>query len=185
MLKNAFGVQDQERLSSLEAVITGMRLVDLAKSPVKGRFDLAHLKRIHHAIFHDLYSWAGKFRTVDIDKGQLFCHFPYIEQELRKLLHRLAEDGFLSRFEGQRQEISRQAAYYLGEINAIHPFRDGNGRTQREFIRELLLPLGYTVNYSLSSRDEMIMASIASFNGNPGPMEELMGRCVAPLGTGA
>ena len=70
-------------------------------------------------------------------------------------------------------------AYYMSEINAIHPFREGNGRAQREFIRELALQNDVIIHYESVTAEQMINASIESFNGNYGPMEELLKNCIA------
>ena len=145
------------------------------KKPVRGNFDLEHLKRIHRCIFQDVYPWAGEIRTVDISKGFRFCHAAYIEKEARRLfsrLHERIEKGV--RDTGEAVEL---AAHALSEINAIHPFRDGNGRAQREFVREMLLKLGFTVEYSRADPSLMLKASIALFMGDEGPMRGLFRAC--------
>ena len=128
VLINNFGEHDPKVLSQLERMCTAARIVDLLKKPVSGNFDLTHLKKIHHYIFQDIYTWAGQFRMVNISKELLFCDANFIEKELNKLFLKLKSENYLK--DCTEDNIASKAAYYLGEINAIHPFREGNGRTQ-------------------------------------------------------
>lgn len=71
VLINKLNITNQKELQQAEMKITAIRLQELQKNPIKGRYDFAHLKAIHHYIFQDLYEWAGKERTVEIGKGNL------------------------------------------------------------------------------------------------------------------
>ena len=175
VLVNLLDERDPERLLRIERIFTAARIADLLKKPMRGDFDLEHLKRIHHYIFQDVYPWAGKIRAVDISKGFRFCHAMYIEKESRRLFSRLHE-RIAKGVEGTDEAVAL-AAHALSEINAIHPFRDGNGRAQREFVREMLLKLGFTVEYSRADPSLMLKASIASFMGDEGPMRGLFRAC--------
>lgn len=178
VLINNFGLEDPEKLKKVERTITAARLIELLKKPIHGKFDTAHLKKIHQYIFQDIYPFAGEFRRVDIAKGLMFCHCEYIERELDKLFLKLKEEKYLKNT--SLDDIPARAAFYMGEINAIHPFRDGNGRAQREFIRELLLPLNLQTDYSRCPKDMMLKASIASFNGDDSILTELYKMCIYP-----
>lgn len=176
VLINNFGEHDPKILSQLERMCTAARIVDLLKDPVSGSFDLAHLKKIHLYIFQDIYTWAGQIRMVNISKELLFCDANFIEKELNRLFLKLKSENFLK--DCTEDNIAARAAYYLGEINAVHPFREGNGRTQREFIRELLLPTGFYVDYSRCNAKMMLYASINAFAGDYTLMTELFDRCI-------
>lgn len=176
VLINNFGEHDPKILSQLERMCTAARIVDLLKKPVSGNFDLTHLKKIHHYIFQDIYTWAGQFRMVNISKELLFCDVSFIEKELTKLFLKLREENYLK--DCSEDNIASRAAYYLGEINAVHPFREGNGRTQREFIRELLLPAGFYVDYSRCNAKMMLYASINAFAGDYTLMTKLFDKCI-------
>lgn len=176
VLINNFGEHDPKILSQLERMCTAARIVDLLKKPVSGNFDLTHLKKIHHYIFQDIYTWAGQFRMVNISKELLFCDVSFIEKELTKLFLKLREENYLK--DCSEDNIASRAAYYLGEINAVHPFREGNGRTQREFIRELLLPAGFYVDYSRCNAKMTLYASINAFAGDYTLMTELFDKCI-------
>lgn len=102
--------------------------VQLDEHPLKGRFDVAHLRAIHKFIFQDVFVWAGAFRTVNISKGgNFFGASAFIEPALQDVLRRLPVENYLKQMDEPKFTI--RAGFYLGEINAIHPFREGNGRT--------------------------------------------------------
>ena len=113
---------------------------------------------------------------VNISKELLFCDVNFIEKELNKLFLKLKSENYLR--DCTEDNIASKVAYYLGEINAIHPFREGNGRTQREFIRELLLPTGFYVDYSRCNAKMMLYASINAFAGDYTLMTELFDKCI-------
>ena len=147
--------------------------------PLGGRFDVAHLKAIHRHIFQDVYLWAGEFRTVKISKGgHLFGVAAFVEPALHELLGKLPEEHYLKGSDPRM--FAMRAGFYMGEIDAIHPFRDGNGRAQREFIRELAIQLGFVVDWSRVTREQMMAASLDSFKtGDSSRMAALIGLSMA------
>ena len=163
VLKNNFNERDPRVLSQLERMYTGARIIDLLKKPLDGNFDIAHLKKIHHYIFQDIYPWAGTIRTVNISKEILFCDAQYIEKELNKIFLQLKQEQYLKNCTDK--DIAKRAAYYLGEINAIHPFREGNGRTERIFISQLIRFNGYDIDFSDIDTDYLMFATIQSAQG--------------------
>lgn len=176
VLINNFNEHDPRVLSQYERLYTGARIIDLLKKPIQGKFDLPHLKAIHKYIFQDIYPWAGELRQVNISKEILFCDAQFIEKTINKVFDELAQENFLR--DCSEKKIAEKAAYYLGEINAVHPFREGNGRAQREFVRELLIPLGFKVDYSLCDPKMMLYASINAFAGDYELMTELFDKCI-------
>ena len=145
--------------------MTGRRVTELEHAPKPGKLNIAHLKAIHRHIFQDVYPWAGEFRTVNISRSNQpwFALPEYILSSLDTLFSGLAKDPAFDRGISQSQFCAR-AAYYMGELNAVHPFRDGNGRTQREFTRQLALKYGYSLNWSSVTPAAMTEASIKSFH---------------------
>ena len=123
-----------------------------------------------------LKSYADGKITLKEYQELLFCDANFIEKELNKLFLKLKSENYLK--DCTEDNIASKAAYYLGEINAIHPFREGNGRTQREFIRELLLPTGFYVDYSRCNAKMMLYASINAFAGDYTLMTELFDKCI-------
>jgi cell filamentation protein len=121
VLINKLNIKEQPQLTSKEDDISQVRATELRLNPIKGNFDLNHLKSIHNHIFQDVYSWAGEVRTVDIAKGgSLFALPHYIDKEANKLFASLSEDNHLKGMD--KDSLVAKGAYYLGEINALHPF---------------------------------------------------------------
>ncbi len=158
VLKNLRGLTDPNLLQRFEARRTHRRLAELIDTPLPGRLDVAHLKAIHRYIFQDVYEWAGQFRTVNLSKGgYLFGLATFLEPALQQILAKLATEKYLVNLDAE--VFANRAAYFLGELNAAHPFREGNGRTQREFIRELGMKAGHYIDWRATTSAEMTEAS--------------------------
>ena len=182
ILKNIPGIRSQKMLDRFEANRVGQRSLELINNPLSGFFDVAHLQRIHRYLFQDVYEWSGQFRTVDIAKGNsYFAHVPYIRSTLEGLFEKLSNEQHLRGLD--QEAFARRAADILGTLNAVHPFREGNGRTQREFVRELAHKNGYWVDWSKVSREELYKASDASFlRGQNELFEELLKKAIERIG---
>lgn len=160
-LINKLNIKDYKQLEKYEAKITAAKSLGLRIKGITGNFDKKHYTEIHKYLFEDLYYFAGKFREENIGKGEFrFASFEYIEPELDRLLEKLKYENFLENL--SKQELSKKLAYYLAELNVLHPFREGNGRTNREFIRQLALKNGYILNLKKVSPQEMLNSSIKS-----------------------
>lgn len=179
VLINKFNCRDERTLKEIEALSTGGNLAFLQIHPIDGKFDFEHLKRIHQFIFQDLYEWAGQIRTVDIGKNNLFCRTQFINDYARAVF----KDFFESCYEMRDDKpafIEALSSHYA-DLNALHPFREGNGRTQREFIRELCLECGYILDLTRTTHEEMLEASIESFNkGDCSGFITIFNKCVIP-----
>lgn len=177
VLRNLRDIRDADLLARFEADATSERISELVEEPITGAFDTAHLRAIHRYIFQDLFDWAGELRTVNIQRGSQmpFALYEQIAPCLSSLFAKLAKERPLTPF-------FPRAAFYLGEINAIHPFREGNGRTQREFVRQLAIGGGYRMEWRHITRDAMIEASRASFQrGDNSGLERLLAAAATPL----
>jgi cell filamentation protein len=175
VLRNRRDIRDPDRLAKFEMDMTTARIGELRRNPIAENFDCHHLQAIHGYIFQDVYPWAGEFRTVNISRsGQFpFAFSHHLPQSLTKLAGDLEKEHHLANL--TRTKFASRAAYYMGELNAIHPFRDGNGRVQREFIRELAGRNGYELDWSRVSRSQMIEASKNSFQyGNNSGLDEVL-----------
>lgn len=129
VLKNKLHIRDQETLSKAEANITAGTLLYLQIHPLPGKFDFSHLKRIHKFIFQPIYSWCGKIRDVDLGKGNLFCRAMFINEYADEVFRSFYSDCASA----QTKDIFIQSlSTHYGDLNALHPFREGNGRAQRE-----------------------------------------------------
>ena len=173
VLSNKLGLKDQDQLDQYEAEITALRLVELQEKPIKGHFDLDHLKKLHFQIFQDVYDWAGEIRTVDISRGaSRFAHAQYIESAAKTLFVNLKKENELKGL--GVDDFSLRAAHYLSEINVLHPFREGNGRAQRAFITQLCKEAGYDLDYSDLEQDELFDAMKEAFQGNEHKIAQIL-----------
>lgn len=186
VLRNLAGLRDSERLAKFEADVTSRRLLQLrVEQPPSRAFDTRHLRAIHRYIFQDVYDWAGEFRTVNISRpGQFpFAFHDQIRPSLESLFRKLYQERSLAG--SSSGEFCCRAAYYFGELNAIHPFREGNGRTQREFIRQLGAAQGHALQWSKVTRNAMSEASRLSFlRGDNSGLEQLLRAALADVATG-
>lgn len=176
VLINRLNIRGAAKLQVVERRLTMLRLLELMDHPIAGDYDLVHLQRIHKYIFQDVYSWAGRLRTVDIAKGNMFCNVKFIEDQANEIFSRLRAEKHLVGL--KEEDFVKRLAYFFSEINALHPFREGNGRAQREFARSLALKNGYLLHFDRISSEEMITASQKSFMCEYDAMEELFRHCI-------
>ena len=170
ILKNKAGLTSPEALEEFETAMTFAR----SEEPLPaGRLSVTHYKNIHHHLFQDVYSWAGSYRTVRVSKGQtVFCYPENISAEMTRLFAQLKNDNYLRNH--AQQDFSLAAAHFLAELNAIHPFREGNGRTQLTFLAVLAESAAHPINLNRLDPDETLSAMIESFNGNECPLATLI-----------
>lgn len=161
VLKNKMDYQDNDLLKSFETIMTGVRIAELQAKPITGNFDLKHLQEIHKYIFQDVYPFAGKLREENIAKGSFqFAHASFLKDQATELFKQLKDENTLKGL--KIDEFSNRAAHYMAEINVLHPFREGNGRTQREFICCLALSNGYSLEWELERKEAVFNASVKS-----------------------
>ena len=179
VLKNKLNITEQDKLDIAERQITAVKLLALKMSPIPGNLDFQHLCAIHRFIFSDIYNWAGVSRCVNISKGNLFCNFRFIDNAINDLFEKLKKENYLIGL--SKNEIAKKLSYYISELNAIHPFREGNGRVQRVFIEYLAQVAGYHTDFSDVTAQEMIEASVDSFLIHYEKMEALFEKITAPI----
>ncbi|HYS41859.1 MAG TPA: Fic family protein [Pseudonocardiaceae bacterium] len=157
-LKNLLGLTDPNELRTVEARIISIRDVELARTVLPGEYNLAHLQAFHRHLFQDVYSWAGQLRTVDIAKdGLRFGNWKFVDEQVSAVLAKLEDDNWLASLPRERFVV--KLAFYYGEINAVHPFREGNGRAQRAFLRQLSAAAGWHLDWSELNKSDNVMAS--------------------------
>ena len=161
VLKNKLDIMDATKLQKVETQLVLIKLYEKRQKGITGDFSPRHLIAIHLFIFGDLYPFAGKFRTENIAKDHFrFAEWEFIEEELNRLTRQLQAEDYLAGL--SKEDLAKRLAYYLSELNVLHPFREGNGRTIREFIRQLALRNGYLFNLTKISAQDMLEASIES-----------------------
>jgi len=158
VLKNKFDIRDEKLLLQKESEIVLTKLSALILTGLEGNFDINHLKRIHKYLFGEIYDFAGEFRQVEIYKPKsdiVFSKYVNIEEELSKIME---EANRLKNL-----KVNFETAMFLGnfyyKLIMIHPFREGNGRTIREFLREFVsskIP-GYELDYSKVNKQNFLL----------------------------
>lgn len=178
--KNKLGITDYEELKQAEAAICHVRMLELATHPVRGEYNFEHLKRIHYRLFADLYDFAGKERKVNMAKGgSRFCQAAFLDTAQRSIFDQLRSENYLRGL--KKHEFVRRLAYFSGELNALHPFREGNGRAIRIFLSELAAAAGYELAYHDAGREALLAADISAFNGNLEPLIAILTSIVNPV----
>lgn len=161
VLKNRLNIRDNNLLKTAEEEITLIKQMELLKNPIKGNFSKTHLMNIHKFIFEDIYTFAGKIRREQISKADTMFYPPnLINRELDKLFAEIKEKNMLK--ETDEKKVFNNLAYVMAELNIIHPFREGNGRTIREFVRTMAKHMGFDLNWGNADREELLEASILS-----------------------
>lgn len=169
VLINKAGLRDQDELDQFEQLMYLTR----AEEPLPGgSLDYKHYKLIHHHFFQDVYDWAGQPRQIRTGKGgNWFCYPEYIDGEMTRIFGQLANEDHLVGLSDPKH-FAERAAYYIAEINAIHPFREGNGRCQLTLLDILLNNSGFTMNEDQIVPDIFMQAMITSFHGENRRLEQ-------------
>lgn len=166
VLKNRLRTRDAAVLEAFELEMTSLR----AEEPLpEGRFGSAHYRAVHRHLFQDVYTWAGRYRTVRTAKGgNWFCFPEHIPQQMNGLFGRLRADNYLA-FDDFETFVGR-AASFLADLNAIHPFREGNGRAQLAFMHLLAIKAGHPLDFARVDAAGFLRAMVASFGGDLDPL---------------
>jgi cell filamentation protein len=164
VLRNRLGITDRDELARVEASLTASRLYDLHRAPLAGAYDLAHLRAFHRHIFADVYDWAGELRTVSIGKGTLFCLPQHLLAAGADLFGRLARADHLRGL--ARPDFVDALTELSADINALHPFREGNGRAQRAFLAQLARDAGHPIRWSVMEPTANVEASRTAHRGD-------------------
>lgn len=183
VLRNKLGIDDADKLNQIEADLTTIRAAELRRSPAGGSFNFDHLKSIHAHLFQDVYDWAGKPREGDISKGStMFCKASFIESMADHIFNDLQKDHDMWKLApgAFKDEMPSRLAHHFGEINALHPFREGNGRAQKLFIGQLADKHGLTIRWEDMNRKQLIEASIETMSSEPKLLTKLMNQHSEP-----
>ena len=161
VLKNLGHYRSKEKLAAFETLVVTLNSGDLGASPITGPFTIDRLKETHRRLFEGVYVWAGQFREntgwIGKDRGLgyggvRYCDSRFINSELEKTFSSLASENYLKGL--SPEQFPERAAYFYGEIDAAHPFREGNSRTLRWFFTDMALDAGYRVEWERMGYDE-------------------------------
>lgn len=164
VLINKFDIRDEEKLNEVESVISSARYAEWLNVPQSKDFNFDHYKAIRHFLFSDLYDWASKARIINISKkGTHFTPAENIEEQAELIFNRLQK---LNYFKGlPHNEFVEEIVDFYCVTNDLHPFREGNGRTQRVFLTQLIHNAGYHINFADMDTDLLMIATIQSAQG--------------------
>lgn len=179
-LINKFNIRDEKQLNIVESQLTLAKISLLNQNPINGNFDFNHYKSIHKFIFEDLYDWAGEIRTIDISKkGTLFVKACDIEEISSACFKRLKNKNYFKNLtiECFIDEITD----FYSVTNNLHPFQEGNGRTQRTFLTQLAHNAGYEIDFSEIDADYLLIATIHSSNGVNAYLKNILTKIISPL----
>lgn len=175
MLRNRLGIPDQESLEAAEREITmeAASEVEFGSPP----YDLNYFCKLHHQLFGDIYDWAGEIRTIDLSKGHTrFCSVDRIRPEAGKLFHSLEQANWFVDLD--RSSLVAKIAQFYGDVNVIHPFREGNGRAQRLLFEHIIINAGFEIDWWPVDEAEWLQANIAAVACDYQQMTELFERCI-------
>lgn len=177
VLINNFNIKDAKKLEKLEQLKVNFQAGNFQGYP-KGSFDLKHFQALHKYLFGEVYPWAGEIRQISISKGEsIFCTPEYIEASYKNIYKEIVKDNYLKKV--SNNALPEHLAYYHGEINMVHPFREGNGRTTRAFLDLMVFTSkGFNLDYENVNKKEFIEASIDSSVFNYNKMENIYKRII-------
>ena len=174
VLVNRFDIRNYNKLQITERKLSYSKILYLSEDPIKGVLDLKYLQKIHRFIFEDVYTWAGRIRGGQFfSKGNTeFVRAPMIYTYADNIFGKLRNEKWLRGL--SREEFINRLAYYMAEINTLHPFREGNGRTQRVFFAELARRAHYEINFGNVKPRELLEADIAAYEKEYEPLIQLL-----------
>lgn len=176
VLKNLEDIRDPAQLDRFERNMVRDRT---SQNIPTGDFDLSHLQAIHKHLFQDVYAWAGEIRKNEISKGgHQFQFRQYIGTGMNDVHSRLQSKDYLR--QTTADQFADGASSIIGDINYVHPFRDGNGRTQLIYLRELASQADHKIDLSKLERSSWIEASIQAHNSNYEAMRDCIRNAIAP-----
>lgn len=181
VLRNLLGITASDELDITEVRVTSIKMADILATATPTPTDLTpeFFLKLHQQLFGTLYDWAGQLRTVEVSKGATsFARVQYLEANLREVFAELARDNYCQNM--TPDELIARLAHYYSELNVLHPFREGNGRTIRTFLSLLAASLGYYIAWGDMSASENIAACVAAYGGDEAPLEAMLARLVAP-----
>lgn len=157
ILKNKPGFTDQKQLDIFEEKAFVFRCMDVPE----GNFSTNHLRNLHKHLLQDVYEWAGEFRDVPIAKGRSrFCQPQFIDQQVDKITLLVDVEKMKK---AKAKDFASKLAEIVGELNAVHPFLDGNGRAIRVYAQQVAAAAGYDLEIYKLKGEAWNKASEQSF----------------------
>ena len=177
VLVNKLDIRTQELLTEAESVLVTSCSVKLEKTMRFENVDFDYYKNLHRQMFSDLYDWAGTVRKINISKkGTVFCNASDIERIGTLKFERLNKQKFLK--EMKNDEFLDELTDLYHELNMLHPFREGNGRTLRLFVTLLVRNTGRDIDFNNADSDLLTIATIRAAQGDKSLLRSMFGELV-------
>lgn len=158
VLKNKLNITTEEKLKEYETKMVALKLASIDKADFKRTYDEEHLKAIHKYLFEDVYDFAGQYRLENITKDNfIFSQYQYIDENIKEVFKKI---NIQSLEDLPFEELIIKLSDFMTDLNVLHPFREGNGRATREFIREFLDKLGFEINWFEIDYNDILRASM-------------------------
>ena len=158
VLKNKLNITVEEKLKEYETKMVAFKLATINSAPFKRTYDKQHLRAIHKYLFEDVYDFAGEYRLENITKDNfIFSQYQFIEENIEEVFKKTNIKGLENL---SFEELITRLSEFMTDLNVLHPFREGNGRATREFIREFLDKLGYEINWFEIDYNDILSASM-------------------------
>lgn len=179
-LKNYYDLSDKKKIDAIERDFSYAAQLNIINDGINPVFSSEYYRSIHYKLFSNIYPWAGEFRTVDFTKGDsIFVPVQNIETLLNKSLIQLY-CNLKTHDASDKDSVANDIGRFVADVNTIHPFREGNGRTQRIFSGKVANKHGYQLNYASVSNERMKQAAIAAFESDYEPMQKIMRSIIRP-----
>lgn len=178
-LVNYFSLRNRQKLKGIESLFSCYRMAEILSEDHQPPFEFDSLLDLHARLFGDVYPSAGQLRTVDIKRRTVFCDPRYLRQEGENLFLRIQTAHYLKGLE--KEEFVNELAYFMGEMEALHPFNDGNGRVERLFFYLMALYAGYETDWGSADPDRLLEADICAIDGDYQLLISVLTEIVTPV----
>ena len=157
VLKNKLDIKDEELLKEYETRIVAFKIATISTMTLSMPYTPERLKFIHKYLFEDVFYFAGEYRQENITKDNFrFSEYEYIEDNIRQIFEKVNIDEMKKM---SFTDFIKRISYIMTELNVLHPFREGNGRTIRELVREICFDRGYVIDWYEINHDDILRAS--------------------------
>lgn len=181
VLRNKLDIRDADELARVEGRMATLALAELGVEPLAGVYDLDHYRAFHRFIFGDLYQWAGQLRTVAIAKQDLYALPQHIASYGAEVFGKLAAADWLRGRD--RKGFLDGLTSVIGDVYALHPFREGNSRSLRALFTQLAGDAGYVLDWSRTDQTIRTDALFASMRGVEAPLRAILADITFEAGT--
>ena len=179
VLINKLGIQNQDQLNENETLIVGVKSLQFELAPFLEPLNFDYYKRLHRFLFDELYEWAGAVRNINLSKQHThFCPADEIASLAERMFGRVENMNFFCGL--PREDFIAELTDFYSSVNYLHPFREGNGRTQRLYFRQLAQRAGYKLDFSAVDSDRMTIATIHAASGIEDTLHDLFDEIVVP-----